>query len=759
MNVLIIGGTGSLTNQIIRKLKKEGHRIYLLTGDRHKITTYEKVFERYDLPYDSECLGDVFESVNPDVTIYMGAFDSNFRWENEQREIVRYTSSLTNFLTAYSMASNRRFIYLSSDEVYSGNYKKDIPEDSPAAPSSMKGMALAQAEDICLGFQRIRNSDIVVLRLDHIYKVPGELKEVDDIVSGMCLEAMKTQRVTVNKNNRFSLLFESDAVEFIFRMVKCSDYQYHIYNISASKEFSEMDIAQFIKQKMAEKTDGANKPVKTEAPEGAEAAEEAEETPKETDITIVEGETEKRRCILDGQRFNDEFAVKVYADTKQTVERIVEYMTSHPKIFLTEEEREKNIFEKILSGASWVVKALIPYIENLICFIPFFFLHNGAAGSQFFSELDFYLLYVLLFAVIYGQQQALFSSVLAVLGYFITEARGRGLLEVTLDYNIYIWIAQLFIVGLVVGYMKDQIYKLKLEGEEEQMFLNRQLSDIKDINGSNVRVKDALETQIVNSNDSIGKIYAITSKLENNTPEEVLFYAAEMLKEFIGSNDVAIYTISNQNYARLFSHTSDKAKSLGKSIRYRELGELYETIAEHKVYINKKQDERYPLMSTAIFDDDEIQIIIMAWGIPWERMTLGQANVLTSVSYLIQNAVLRAARYITMLENRRYQEDKHMVEQESFVSLVHVFTEARDKELTECSIIQLALDPVKDQGRYEEVARVLSAKLRDSDFIGTLDDGKMYILLSNADGNDASYVIDRVKNEGYDCTLLEDFRL
>ncbi|MCH5187066.1 MAG: NAD(P)-dependent oxidoreductase [Oscillospiraceae bacterium] len=732
MNILIIGGTCSLTNQIIRKMKKEGHRVYLLTGDRFKVTTYEKVFERYDLPYDSECISDVFESVNPDVTIFMGAFDSNFRWENEQREIVRYTSSLTNFLTAHAMASSCRFIYLSSDEVYGNNNRKNITEDILAAPSTMKGMALAQGEDICANFQRIRKADIVVLRLDHFYKVPTELKEADDVVSTMCLEAMKTQNITVNKDNKFSLLFESDAVEFIFRVVTYSDHVYPLYNLSSSKELNDMDIAQYIKQKMDN---------------------------DDVVINIVEAESEKRRCVLDNGRFNDEFVVNVFADTEKTVERVVEYMTSHPRIFLTEEERKKSLFERLLSRASWAVRALIPYIENLICFIPFFFLNIGAANSQFFSELDFYLLYVLLFAVIHGQQQALFSAVLAVFGYFITEAQGRGLLEISMDYNIYIWIAQLFIIGLVVGYMKDQIHKLRLESEEEQQFLNRQLSDIKDINGSNVRVKDALETQIVNSNDSIGKIYAITSKLENNTPEEVLFYAAEMLKEFIGSEDVAIYTVSNKDYARLFSHTSDKAKSLGKSIRYRELEDLYNTISEHKVYINKRQDERYPLMSAAIFDDDEMQIIIMAWGIPWERMTLGQANVLTSVSYLIQNAVLRAARYITMLENRRYQEDKHMVEQESFTSLVHVFTEARDKELTECSIVQLHLDPSIGQDKYESVAKVLAAKLRDSDFIGTLDDGKMYILLSNADSNDASYVMDRVKNEGYDCVLLEDFRL
>ena len=98
MNVLMIGGANSLMNQLIRKIKKEGHRVYLLTGSRYSTGAYEKVFERYDLTYDSEHLSDVFDSVNPDVTIFTGAFDSNFAWANEGRELVKLTSGLCGII-------------------------------------------------------------------------------------------------------------------------------------------------------------------------------------------------------------------------------------------------------------------------------------------------------------------------------------------------------------------------------------------------------------------------------------------------------------------------------------------------------------------------------------------------------------------------------------------------------------------------------------------------------------------------------------
>ena len=47
--------------------------MFLLTGDKYKHNKYEKVFEKYEFPYDSENLNEILESVNPDVTILDGS--------------------------------------------------------------------------------------------------------------------------------------------------------------------------------------------------------------------------------------------------------------------------------------------------------------------------------------------------------------------------------------------------------------------------------------------------------------------------------------------------------------------------------------------------------------------------------------------------------------------------------------------------------------------------------------------------------------
>ena len=64
MNVLVIGGAGRLADGLINKLKKEGHKVYLLTGDPYKKAKYEKVFERYDFVYDSDNIQEVFLGIN-----------------------------------------------------------------------------------------------------------------------------------------------------------------------------------------------------------------------------------------------------------------------------------------------------------------------------------------------------------------------------------------------------------------------------------------------------------------------------------------------------------------------------------------------------------------------------------------------------------------------------------------------------------------------------------------------------------------------
>lgn len=709
-----------MADAVIDKLNKSKHRVFLLTGRRDRKFSYKHVFERYDYPYEDESIKDIFESVKPDMVIFMGAYDTNFDWHRERQESVRYTASLMNILSTYSMVGKGRFVYFSSHEVYGGSHYNNIQEQEAAQPRGFKAMAVAQGEEICENYRKTQGIETLVLRFDHLYGVPRKGQEESNLCFQMCLEALKTGKVSASDRRSFSMLYLNDAVELAYKVMMEEQPALYCYHISSMEEINEVNLAEAVIKAMG------------------------------GGIRLVNNSVGDRyRLVLDGKAYQEEYDQRIFVHYEEGAEQVARYMKRHADSFISAEDTGGSRAARIWHGIKVGFKRVFPFVENLICFVPFFILNSKAAGSEYFNRLDFFLLYVLLFAIVYGQQQAIFSSLLAVVGYFLQQMYGRTGFEVLLDYNIYIWMAQLFIIGMVVGYMRDQLQFIRDENEEEVRYLSRKVDDIADINDSNVRMKQSFETQLVNQRDSLGKIYEITSSLEAYASEEVLFYAAKVLGELMDSRDVAVYTVANGDYARLFSFTSKEAKKLGNSIKYTDMEDLYNDLKEHRVFINRKMDEKLPLMASAVYTEDQMELILMVWGIPWQRMTLSEANRLTIVGALIQNAVVHANRYLDALTNQRYLEQTRIMSPDAFGQLVHAFFGAKANGLTECALLEIgAADRV-------QAAEALGKNMRQTDYMGVLDDGGFYILLSNTDEKNAEGVIERFRSAGYECELRE----
>lgn len=725
MKILLIGGESGFINKLIVKLRKERHKVFLVTGQRNKNIFFEKVFERFDFPYNDESMHQIFHSVRPDLTIFMGAQDSNFDWEKVQQESVRYNASLTNILMSYAMVGTGRFLYLSSAEIYQGHYPDVITEDTSVENPGFYQTVMKKAEELCQFYRQNRGLDVVTLRLDRLWTVPRSGADVRDLCAKMCLQAMQYDRIIFRENHSFSWLFETDAVEYIHRMIKADEYRYSLYQITSGNVITERQLAERIAAAMD--------------PEGKRIMLFAEDHPEE-------------KAVLSNQLYAEEIGLNFFCETDKVISQTVAAMQKNRNAILQEvdPEKELNTAERLWQKFGWLVKALVPYLENLICFVPFFLLNGMAAGSEYFSRLDFFLLYVLLFALVHGQRQATVSALLATCGYIIQQMYLRSTFEVMVDYNTYVWIVQLFAVGLLVGYQHDQYHMLQNEMDEEKEFLSDKITDIAEINQANVRVKESLENQIVNQSDSIGKIYNITSSLDRYLPEEVLFQAVDVLKQTLGTRDVAIYTAGAGQYARLYTATSDLSRNLGSSIKLSDLGEMYRTLQEGKVYINRELRADYPMMAAAIKDGEEIRSILMVWGIPWEAMTLNTANLLTVTSLLIQNAVLRAQKYLDALEQQRFSSDMGALEADAFTTMLQVYENARVRKLTEYTLLKLEAEELP-----AGIGLELAKRLRQSDYVGMTENGSLYILLANTSRDNARIVVDRLEAAGYTTNILE----
>ncbi len=725
MEIVMTGEYSGFMRTMIDKLNKEGNHVFVLSGAQYDRDKFPKVYEQYDFAYDSPSMRQVFESMSPDAVIFTGAYDTSFNWALGQPESVRFSTGLSNVLIALSgMRKHPRVIYLSCEDIYTMNHNEDIQETDETTAEGYRAMAVRQGELTCKNYRSTMNMDIVILRLDHLYGTPLSRIDLDPLVGRMAREGLETGRISANPNHTFSMLHVQDAVDYIYQVITADKPEYDTYNLSTGEAMTESDLAAAVAKGFGS---------------GVEVVETAAGRPF--------------RRVLSNTRFAGEFRSKVFHHAGDEVSKLVPLLRRNADKFFYEDDGSGGFLKRFGTKFGQIVKALLPFFENMLLFIPFFMLNNRATGSEYFANLDFFLLYVLLFALLYGQGQATFSAILATGGYLFRQQYTRSGFDVMLDYNTYVWIAQLFILGLVVGHMKDRIAQLSAEKQEEINYLNGQVSDITEINTTNVQMKGILEEQVINQNDSFGKVYNITSTLDAYEPEEVLFYAAEVLEKLIRSEDVAIYTVANRSYARLFAATSRKARSLGNSIEYPKMLELYEEISNDRVFINRNMDGDYPHMADAIYSEDEMQLIIMVWGIPWDRMNLGQANMLRIAGFLIQNAVLRANRYMDALEKERYVSGTQMLDEEAFSTLLKAFVSAEQRDLTECCVLKITGIPESGE---EDCARAIVAILRNSDYFGKLPDGHLYALLSNTSRENAAFVIGRIEKAGYGADIMED---
>ena len=754
MDVLLIGSTGSLMRKMVEKLHKEGHRIFVLTEEGKETFFNRRVFETYRFAYDNACIREVFVSVKPQVTLFLGAYDKTFPWKTGMNTSIKYSSSLLNLLMSFAALRQGRFIYLSSEEALEGFEATDDGEVERTRNSSERAQSIAMGEKTCLDYGKMTMGDVMVLRLGNLYGIPEDAEELENVCARMCMDALDLGEIklrpgkSINVLNAkpvmevqeedvevlegeksYGLFHIMDAIEFIYKMMTVEHHKSDIYQISGKSRITQREMAELIASGMASGGPEEARPVIMDAIEDSQT-----------------------NVILDVEAAEEEFQVFEMNSPQKALPALADYIKKHAGRFSRRTDRQESAWEVFVRKVKEMIRAAIPFLENLLAFIPFFMLNNRATDHEYFKNLDFYLLYVLLFAIVHGQQQAIFSSLLAIAGYVFRQMYDRSGFDVLLDYSTYVWMAQLLILGLVVGYMKDKLRTIKEENANEIKFLSRQLADMSDINGSNVRVKDVLSDQLVNQNDSIGKIYEITSSLDQYEPEEVLFYAADVIAKIMHCKDVAIYSIADETYARLVSSTSDKARSLGNSVHYKKMEQMYEVLCQKKVYVNKNMTEEYPLMANAIFGGDQMQIIIMVWGISWERMTLGQANVLAISSYLTQNALLRADKYMEVLRSQRYIGNTHVMEAEAYEQLVSAFIRAREKGFTKCT----RLDVLTRDMPLEEIDVRLGQILRTTDYVGRTKEGTLQVLLANSGPSDAEFAVKRLRDGGFECQIEEE---
>ena len=160
-------------------------------------------------------------------------------------------------------------------------------------------------------------------------------------------------------------------------------------------------------------------------------------------------------------------------------------------------------------------------------------------------------------------------------------------------------------------------------------------------------------------------------------------------------------------------------------------------------------------MAYCIHEGRKMEMMLLLWSIPFERMTIDESNRLTVISKLIQKAVKRSAAYLDLLQNERYQEESRVLRSEAFEELVYTYHEAGEQNLTEYILLRV----VSATSGMERAGRIISETLRQTDYVGYRNDGNLYILLTSMDKRGCDFVQKNLEKKGIGTVINEEMGL
>lgn len=709
-SVLIIGENNDFTAQLINKFHREKWLVYLLTSQKPS-KKMDAVFKYYIFEYYNENIKEIISGSRPDLIVFMGAFDNSFAWkENCDKAARDYISGLNNILNHVGLFGVSNFIYLSSESVFEDQYVLDIQEDFIPHPKSIRNLALLQGESMVRNIKIITGLETITVRIDGMYGMPTIDSKCDSKFMDMCINAVSQKQISVNDKKKFSAIFVKDAVEGLYRLISAPRRRYDLYHISSMEEISELDVALIIK----------------------------ESCPYSVQI-IDETVGLDQRKILSNERFKSEFLLDVRNDYRKVLPQIMEFVNSSRSLFMEDRDAHFSLKENIKR----IFKVLAPFIEATVVFVVIFYLSIKKTEYPFLSGFNLYILYSLTFALLYGRKQAIYTSFLGALGqiyyrFFLVSGLSQE--------HLYIELVQMFLITLPVGHLKDVYYEMKKEKNKDIRLLDDKLKDLSIINDINTDIKNYYADMVIGSKEGIGKIYSITSKLQNALLGEVQFAAIDVLLEIFATQNVSIYFVSNNEYCRLASSSSELASSLGKTIKISENREMFDTLQSKNVYIDKSFKSTAPSMASAIFDENgNIRTLILVWGLPYDKMNLDSANLLSIARTLFHSYFEREADILEIISYERYIENTKILKKDAFDQMLDLHRRASVKGYG-----QFSLAYVKQTGNIENESNRLHELIRATDFIGQTEEKDYILLLTNTNQSELSYVKRRLLENNFE---------
>lgn len=631
MKVLIIGSYGFFMNFLIRRLSKEGMRIYTVTG-RNSRKKGEKLpyHVNYEFDAESKDISVVLKSVGADYIIFLGAADDRYMGEDFNADMLcRFMGELTNVLSSVPKLNTRKVIFLSSAEVYEEKKNVVLLENAKVLPDSDKRKAFLNGEQTCSIFSWAEPYQLVVLRLSRVYGPLDQPYEYCNDIVELCYETISRNEIRVNVNAERSYVYISDAVDAVYKSMVHETPKEICLNIGGDSR-NEREVAAL-------------------AAKCYEISQNTVEYSGESLHFKIDSHAEEAigyRAAVSLEQGVEKTAAWTWRNRK-AAEKALERKRSRCQ------ERDKQEYEDVMRS---IRKGIWPFLENLILFVIAAAATLLWGDHAFFSKIDFFVIYILLISVVHGAMHGYLSVMLSTaFGVWQLLQSGVSFGELVTSYENIIYILFYLIVCIISSYSRDHFLTLVQNQSESLDDLSEELDHVMMINGENEQLCKEYEQRILSSRNSIGRIYEIVSRLNTLSPDLFIKELLEVVKELLEVKEVSIYFGGDQGFYRLMANSRIE-EECSESLNINTVPEIRDELLQDHVYMNRQLKKEYPSMAAPVFSEDKVIAIILIWNVPYERMNLDSANLLAVLCKIAESAFENAYAYQKAVRKEEYWE-------------------------------------------------------------------------------------------------------
>lgn len=390
----------------------------------------------------------------------------------------------------------------------------------------------------------------------------------------------------------------------------------------------------------------------------------------------------------------------------------------------------------------------LPYAENVagaLLMLGFQYLQGDTVSSL--TGFDLCYVYIAVMGLLYGQRQALIAVLFSVLIF----ARRMLVLDSTLLTLLYlpqhlIHLVSYAFVGMVTAYFREEENFKLAAAKWQEKHDQEKYAFLRNLFEENVQVKDQLYRQIVNSDDSIGRLYYILQKLDSAEPENLYTQTAVVTAEILNVENVIIYVVShNRQYLRQKVRVGQDTLKQSRSLKVADYPYLKSVLAGKSLFVNRELSANAPDLAAPILYQGQVWAVIQVYDLNFDQWSLYQQNLLSITARLVSSSLARAYAWELETQKARCLPGTRILKEAEFAKIREEYRKRR--ELQRDYAIKLLEVAAPQGGDYEQLDTLLEGKIRAEDFIG-LWENKAWVLLPDCTEATLKLVRDRLEKAG-----------